>query len=311
MSLIDRVLSEPEFESAPPVLVDVGAAGGVPKRWRRIARHCVAVAFEPDAREAQPLTMEQRAFRRWVYVPAVVVAEPPAGGRTTLHLARSPQCSSTLPPASEALRNWAFASFFDVVKRREFPAITLEAALEGAGLCGLDWLKCDTQGTDLRIFRSLRQEWRQRVLLAEFEPGLIDAYEGEDTLAQVLEVMRHEPFWLADFSIERTPRAMEAWRDSAWYRRLAPSAPGWGNLRYLRECTFVGTALDRRACLLLWVFATLSRQPAFAAAVATTGRQHFGENLFEEMARYSARQVRWSMLGRLPRWVCERLLFRG
>ena len=55
MSLLDRIFAEPELREFPPVLVDVGAAGGVHPAWRRIARYAVGVGFEPDAREAAPL----------------------------------------------------------------------------------------------------------------------------------------------------------------------------------------------------------------------------------------------------------------
>jgi len=307
MNLIDQVLAEPEFEATPPVLVDVGAAGGVPPGWRRLARRSVAVAFEPDAREAEPLTSGRQRFRRWIYIPAIVVAEPPPDGKTTLHLARSPQCSSTLPPQTGPLRRWAFAGLFEVVGRRDFPATTLAEVLRVHGLGAPDWIKCDTQGTDLRIFRSLPTGLRHRVLLTEFEPGLIDAYVGEDTLSQVLDAMRDEPFWLAECSLERTPLAFAGWNDSKWYRRLAPSAPGWGNLCYLRDVDAQPEELDRRALLLLWVLATLHGQPAYAHVVAAAGARRFGGDLFGRMQRASHRQLWWALVRRFPGWCVQRL----
>ena len=91
MSLLDRVMREPELQSEPPVLVDVGAAGGVHPAWRRIARYAVGVGFEPDAREAAPLDAAQREFKRWIFCPGLAVPESPADGQATLHLTRSPQ----------------------------------------------------------------------------------------------------------------------------------------------------------------------------------------------------------------------------
>ena len=52
--------------------------------------------------------------------------------------------------------------------------------MDRLSLSGIDWLKTDSQGTDLRIFNSLRPEVRSRVLAIDIEPGLIDAYVGED-----------------------------------------------------------------------------------------------------------------------------------
>jgi hypothetical protein len=38
-ALVDRILASPEFVERPPVLVDVGASGGIHAPWAAIARH--------------------------------------------------------------------------------------------------------------------------------------------------------------------------------------------------------------------------------------------------------------------------------
>ncbi len=58
----------------------------------------------------------------------------------------------------------------------------------------IDGYKTDSQGTDLRIFNSLPKEIINKILLAEFEPGIIDAYQGEDKLHHLLAHMEKEPF---------------------------------------------------------------------------------------------------------------------
>ena len=67
----------------------------------------------------------------------------------------------------------------------ELPALDIPSVLAELGLERVDWLKGDSQGTDLRLFRSLG-DLASSVLVAEFEPGIIDAYEGEDKFADVL-----------------------------------------------------------------------------------------------------------------------------
>ena len=314
MSLIDRIFAEPELQAAPPVLVDVGAAGGVHPVWRRIARHSIGVGFEPDAREATPLGVAQREFKRWIFCPGLAVPVAPPDGRAQLHLTRSPQCSSTLQPRAAAVGEWAFADLFEVMETRSFPATTLLAALEAQGLDRLDWLKCDTQGLDLRLFLSLPPAWRTRMLAVEFEPGLTDVYEGEDKLADVLAAMKREPFWLAELELGRTPRGRPALLAAhlganavRWVRRLGPGAPAWANAHYLRDPALAVDALDRRALLLGWVFATLSGQPAHALALADAGTQRFGGEIFTEMAAASARSLRWAMVRGLPAAIWRRL----
>jgi hypothetical protein len=222
-----------------------------------------------------------------------------ADEQQALHLTRSPQCSSTLRPRTAALGEWAFAEFFAVTETRAVPATTLAAALAEQKLGRVDWLKCDTQGIDLKLYLSLPEEWRARMLAVEFEPGLIDAYEGEDKLADVLAAMAREPFWLAELEVGRTPRgrpALLAKRLGAgavpWVRRLGPGAPAWANARFLRDVAARPDALDRRAYLLAWVFATITGQHGYALTVAAAGAQCFGGGLFGAMTAASTRSLR-------------------
>ena len=314
MNLFDRIFAEPELRAAPPVLVDVGAAGGLPPAWRRIARYSIGVGFEPDARETAPLEGAQRRFRRWVFCPALAVPVAAPDGQQALHLTAAPQCSSTLPPRMGPLGEWAFADFFRVKETRLLPATTLTEALVAKGLGGIDWLKCDTQGLDLKLYLSLSAEWRAGLSAVEFEPGLIDAYEGEDKLPDLLSLMANEPFWLAELEVGRTLRArpdLLAARFGAggvrWARRLGPSAPAWANARFLRDVALSAEAVGRRAWLLTWVFSTELGQHGYALTVAAEGGRRFGGDLFEAMASASARSLRWAMIRGVPAMLWRRL----
>lgn len=314
MNLLHRIFLEPELRAEPPVLVDVGAAGGVHPAWRRIARYAVGVGFEPDAREAAPLAAAQRMFARWIFCRGLAVPVGTADGRQALHLTRSPQCSSTLRPQAAALGEWAFGEFFAVMETRLLPATTIAAALAEHGIARVDWLKCDTQGLDLKLFLSLPEAWRARMLAVEFEPGIIDAYEGENKLGEVLTAMAREPFWLAELETGRTPRGRPAQLAEhlgsgavRWMRRLAPGAPAWANARYLREVDALPETLDRRAHLLAWVFATVTGEHGYALTVATAGGRRFGGELFDAMAAASGRSLRWAMARGIPAMIGRRM----
>jgi FkbM family methyltransferase len=314
MNLIARILAEPELQAAPPVLVDIGAAGGVHRAWRQIARHAVGVGFEPDAREAAALTAAQRQFLRWVFCPALATPVTPPGGQLPFHLTRSPQCSSMLPPDQAGLSEWVFADQFEVLRTVAVPAASLTESLQRAGIDRVDWLKCDTQGMDLKLYQSLPTSWRQQLLVVEFEPGFIDSYQGEDHVAEVLVAMKSEPFWLAGLTPGLTPRGRSELMGAGWpagigpwLRRLAPPAPAWAGLQFLRDVGRVPAIADRRGWLLAWVFAVVAGQPGYALTVAEEGRLRFGSPLFGEMVQESRRQLRWAMVGRAPGWLWRRL----
>ncbi len=89
MNMLDRIFAEPELQARPPVLVDVGAAGGVNPAWRQIARYAIGVGFEPDARETAALSGAQRAFRRSVARAARAI---PAVGICRIRRPHSARC---------------------------------------------------------------------------------------------------------------------------------------------------------------------------------------------------------------------------
>ena len=318
MSLLDRIFQEPELVAAPPVLVDVGAAGGVASIWRSIARYSIGVGFEPDARDAARLSGTNSAFKRWIYCAGLVAPRTDGGAEQPFYLTRSPHCSSLLRPRHDLLQDWCFADFFSVNRIGSVPAVTLHDALASTGLAGVDWLKCDTQGLDLSIFMSLPADWRSRTLAVEFEPGLIDAYESEDKFWRTLQVMEGEPFWICDLEVCGTPRGnkfvlreeLGSWVDK-WLPRLAPSAPAYVNVRYLRRVGTAGEPLDRRGLLLAWVFANVLGQHAHGLTIAREGRERFGGPLFDAMRDRSRQRLRIAMLKKFPQWLCQRLGLSG
>ncbi len=304
MSLLQRIFSEPELRDDPPVLVDVGAAGGMWPLWRAIAGYSVGVGFEPDGRDAGALS-GGNGFRRWAYVEGLVAPSAEPGEKKPFHLTRAPHCSSLLKPRTKALSAWQFAELFAPEREARVPAVTLAGALTSQGIRRVDWLKCDTQGLDLSIYLSLPEDWRARLLAVDFEPGLIDAYEGEDKLWRTLQAMESEPFWAcelqAGFAIRGRAAALKQALGPAWARlvpRLAPTAPVFANVRYLRDLG-KGAPLDRRGLLLAWVFADLLGQHTHAFEVAAEGTRRFPSGLFADLERASVSRLRRAMLGNL------------
>ncbi len=272
-------------EKLRPVLVDIGASGGPPPVWGPIASESIYLGFDPDARE-----MHEQGHGG--YFRSIVVNRAVAAGRDRevgFYFTRSPYCSSTLPPEQDALANYTFAPLFDVVRRERVPAVSLDDVIADHDLRSVDWMKIDSQGTDLRIFRSLREHIRRRVLAIDVEPGLIDAYEGEDLFVDVHRELCREGFWLSNLNVGGAVRfstaaleALRAARPGASARtvdsRLRRS-PAWCEARYVRSLESASEALDhRREFLLLATFSILDGQWGFAFETAATAERLFGSD---------------------------------
>ncbi|HLF20186.1 MAG TPA: hypothetical protein VI704_05315, partial [Bacteroidota bacterium] len=297
--MIDQVLRREEFKKWPPVLVDIGASGGVHPEWKRIRRFSVGIAFDADERELQRAEQQKSDYRTLHVIKAVVSDKKK--GSTRFYLTKSPYCSSTLEPDHDALRQWAFAQLFEVERTVELKSVTLREVLDQSRVSGIDWFKTDSQGIDLRLFESLGPQLRKNVLVADFEPGIIDAYRGEDKLYSVLESMHGPDFWMSDLRIEGSQRVdaehlgplLPAFH-KRYVQRLIRTSPGWGEISYLN--TLKNSSLQNvRVYLLSWVFATIKRQHGFALEVAVQGEKKFGDPVFRKLREDSVSRIKTAL----------------
>jgi FkbM family methyltransferase len=295
LELVERILSGPELTAEPPVLIEVGASGGTNAKWRALAPYSICIAFDPDTRAMQAVHAETSGYRRLHIVPAAAAADDVT--EAEFHLTRSPYCSSRLRPDAAALGDWSFARLFDVERTVRVPCVGLQKALQDAGVSRVDWFKSDSQGTDLRLFQSLGERLCLRTLAVEFEPGIINAYEGEDKLSTVLAAMDRPEFWLCDLDIRGTLRMSpeEAGRledgRTGLLSTVLRSSPGWGEMTYLN--TFHGSGpFTKRDWLLGWVIASTREQHGFALDLARRAGVATAEPVFAELARESERILR-------------------
>jgi len=297
--LIARILHSDVVAEDPPVCVDIGASGKLPTEWQLLAPYSIGVAFDADDREFSVDDTGNSGWKRLIKLNRLVADK--SSDSVDFFLTRSPYCSSSLRPDNSALAPWAFSDLFEVEKRLSLPAVSLTQALTQLGIRQIDWYKSDSQGMDLRIFASLADEIINGVIVADFEPGIIDAYVGEDKLFALLGFMNQRPFFLSDMKVWGSHRIGPAARNALGptYTRflstVLKTSPGWSEVSYLND--FSSATVSRRKCYLGWVFASIKEQDGHAFAIAERGLTMFGDPMFEECQRASLRRIR----GRSPR----------
>ncbi|MBC8432916.1 MAG: hypothetical protein H8D96_13480 [Desulfobacterales bacterium] len=231
-----------------------------------------------------------------LYTVNKIVAEQ--NGEKKFYLTKSSDCSSALLPDETGLKDWSFQELFQVEKIAELQTVSLPTVLNSLSLTYIDWFKTDSQGTDLRIFRSLNPEIISNMLLAEFEPGIMDAYIDEDKMHQVMAFMEDYPFWLSDLTVKGPQRI----RKENLKKNFSPleqkflscflkESAFWGEMTYIN--TFGHEKIrSKRNVLLGWVFCTLKRQHGFAMELAQMGKSLFREPLFQSLESESIRMVK-------------------
>lgn len=281
--MIEKVLNHQIFEETPPVVLDIGASGPVPKEWDKIAKYSHCIAFDGDDREFPTSGQGTDAWKKYHRFKSLCSSD--AEGMAEFFLTKFPFCSSTLKPDKKALADWEFAHLFEVEEITSLETTTIKKSLEKSSLHYVDWFKTDSQGTDLRLFRSLPQEIRKRILVADFEPGIIDAYCGEDKLHHVLSHMEKEPFWVHSMEIKGSKRILKknlVGEEEAKKKLIKQQkdSPCWCEISYINDMK--SSKLGLRENLLAWVFSTILQQHGFALGIARKGSS-FGEPIFCEL----------------------------
>ncbi len=264
-------------------LVDVGASLEPFPPFRPLLGHATYVGFDPDLRE---MHTESSTSGRRVIIDKALVAEV---DRPTARffLTRNPTCSSTLRPSGEVLEPYLHAYRFDVVAEAEVAATTLSQALASAGLDRVDWIKLDSQGTDMRLLASLDEPLFATLMAVDAEPGFDQYYEGEDVFGDLHREMVGRGFWMSDLELTRAVRLRRETFDQRLgartkfgrmrYEFALKTSPIAAGPRYLRTLASLDKAgADRDDYLRLWACAFFSGNHPYALDVVVECRNRHG-----------------------------------
>jgi hypothetical protein len=290
--IIQKVLSHHSIKQKPPILIDIGASGSLPEQWKWIASESYCLAFDADTRDFRIGESATKNYKKLFVINRIVARE--SAPRVDFYLTNSPHCSSSLKPNSKALESYAFHALFDVKELINLPATDLSSTLKQCGFDYIDWYKTDSQGTDLRIFESLPQSILEKAIVAEFEPGIINAYFGEDKLHQVMVCMENHPFWVSSMAIKGSQRIDKEDLKTLNFlqqRRIGSflkMAPGWCEISYINS--FDKGNMGLREYLLGWVFSSIKGEHGFALNLARVGYSKFNDPLFNQLFSCSKKQ---------------------
>lgn len=293
--MINKILNQKEFANKPPILVDVGASKYLHQVWKEIAKYSICIGFDADYRETEFVEDESGTYKK-LYVFHKIVAEDV--GEKDFYLTKSPYCSSTLKPNQESLKYWAFADLFGIERVVNWETISIKEVLNKLNISYIDWFKTDSQGTDLRIFNSLGKTIIDKIIVADFEPGMMDAYFDEDKLHTLMKFMENFPFWICDMDIEGTQRIKKDTFDKCfnklqkkYFWLLLKKSPFWSEISYFNTFNNLEN-FDQRDLLLGCVFAIVKKQYGFAIDLSHIGQIKYNTQIFKEIENYSIRKIK-------------------
>jgi FkbM family methyltransferase len=175
----------------PVTLVDIGARGGPSSNWRSHPNLFV-VGFEPDPNEHRQL--EDAAGPNERYLNAALWDRP---SNLELNLTKSPGSSSILTPNRAFLDQFPDHERFEVVERTTVQTDTLDHQLSINGIRDVDFIKADTQGTELRVLKGAT-ETLSSVIGIELEVEFSEMYKEQPLFSDVDPFVRDSGFALFD-----------------------------------------------------------------------------------------------------------------
>ena len=226
----------------PLVVVDVGCRWGFAEKFVGPDRRFQVYGFDPDEQECARLR-ELYANQAVTLVPIGLAG---TAGPRTLHLTQEPACSSLLPPDPALTERYPALACARQVSTLEVATTTLDSWAEQHGVHAADYIKVDTQGTELEILKGGRRLVKTARCL-EVEVEFNPIYRGQALFAEVDLYLRSQGFVLwklsnqVHYSSDGAPALLGA-EDAVFYddaQRVSRPVFGgqlyWANAHYVNQ----------------------------------------------------------------------------
>lgn len=181
-------------KQCPFTFVDIGAMGGIPRKWDPLREHMRILAFEPDHREFAKLksTQNLRYFNCLVY---------DRSQNLKFHVSRDAGRSSVFPSNLAELTQFPRVERFHTVKTVEIKAHqvkSMDEVVRDNVISDIDFMKVDTEGTELAIFHGSQEEVLPKVFGLQVEVEFIEKCVGQPLFRDIDAFLSQQGFQIMD-----------------------------------------------------------------------------------------------------------------
>ena len=174
------------------ILVDVGASGGIHRRWKIFLPELKAILFEPDISSYEALVSQNAP-----YIQAVNIGLFEEPGQYLFHSCSKGQLSSIYRPNTEFINKYPQSERYEIVESQSVSMTSLDEFFIQSDTVRPHFIKLDTQGSELPILRG-GQQVLETTVGAELEVEYAPLYDEAPLFPEVDQFMRSKGFQLYD-----------------------------------------------------------------------------------------------------------------
>ncbi len=180
------------YQQYPIRLVDIGASGGLKNNWKGGERYLQVIAFEPDERAFINLVKGQTSKIKYLNTALYKEKAP-----LDFHMARKQGVSSLLLPNRSLLDKFPEVERFDILETMKIKADTLDNQFQQHQIEDVDFIKLDTQGSELLILEGATRTLND-VFGLEIEVEFVELYQNQPLFSDIDRFVREFGFQLFD-----------------------------------------------------------------------------------------------------------------
>lgn len=234
--LLLELVRDDSFRGDPFVLVDVGCGLGLDPAWRLFGESLHAYGFDAQIEEIERLQRAEQNPNVRYYALLVGSAEPPPQDPYFDPFARSSAVEAKRITAGDE-RGTARPNDWPGQRLAQEQS-GLSEFLRAAGVERVDFVKIDTDGSDLQVIRSFEDSIRSSQTLGFLVevPFTGSADDGVHTFHNVDRTLKRYGFLLCDLTVHRNSRAvLPAPFQYRLFGSTAWGQPTWADAVYLRD----------------------------------------------------------------------------